>query len=75
MKLDTKAFATCIASAKFDAEIQDDTKEGAKIGVGGTPTFVLGKTAASTLEGPLIVGAMPYVQFDAKLKALMGPAK
>src|SRR3954453_5355466 len=75
LKLDSKAFATCTASAKFDAEIQADQQEGAKIGVGGTPTFVLGKTTATTLEGPMIVGAMPYAQFDAKLKELLGAAK
>jgi protein-disulfide isomerase len=72
LKLDTKAFAACAASTKFDAAIQADVMEGARIGVGGTPTFVLGKTAGTTLEGPMIVGAMPYVQFDAKLKELLG---
>jgi protein-disulfide isomerase len=71
LKLDTKAFAACTASTKFDAEIQADMAEGGKIGVGGTPTFVIGKTAPSTLEGPMIVGAMPYVQFDAKLKEFL----
>jgi protein-disulfide isomerase len=71
LKLDTKAFATCTASTKFDAAIQADVLEGARIGVGGTPTFVLGKTAGTTLEGPVIVGAVPYVQFDAKLKELL----
>ena len=71
LKLDPKAFASCIASAKFDAEIQADLQEGGRIGVNGTPTFVLGRTTPSSLEGPVIVGAMPYAQFDAKLKELL----
>lgn len=71
LKLDSKAFTACNASTKFDAEIQADMLEGSKIGVGGTPTFVIGRTAPSSLEGPMIVGAMPYVQFDAKLKELL----
>jgi len=71
MKLDTRAFAACAASTKFDAEIQADLVEGAQIGVGGTPTFVLGRTNASALEAPMIVGAMPYAQFDARLKELL----
>ena len=71
LKLDTKAFSACIASTKFDAEIEADTQEGARIGVGGTPTFVIGKTTASTLQGPMLVGAKPYEQFDAKLKELL----
>jgi len=75
LKLDSKAFAACTASTKFDADILADVQEGTRIGVNGTPTFVIGRTAATTLEGPMIVGAMPYTQFDAKLKALLGAAK
>ena len=71
MKLDTKAFAACTASSKYDAAIQAETLEGTKLGVGGTPTFVLGKTTAAAVEGPMVVGALPYVQFDAKLKSLL----
>jgi len=70
LKLDTKAFAACTASNKFDADIQAQTQEGLRIGVEGTPTFVIGKSAPDSLEGPMIVGALPYVAFEAKLKAL-----
>jgi protein-disulfide isomerase len=71
LKVDQKAFAACTASTKYDAEIQAETSEGAKIGVGGTPTFVLGKTTPASVDGPMIVGAMPYATFDAKLKELL----
>jgi protein-disulfide isomerase len=71
LKLDTKAFASCIASTKFDAEIQADMQEGTRIGVTGTPTFVLGRTTAASVEGPVVVGALPYVTFDTKLKDLI----
>src|SRR5262249_25457475 len=70
LRLDTKAFAVCTASNKYDADIQSQTAEGVKIGVGGTPTFVVGKTAPTSLEGPMIVGALPYATFDAKLREL-----
>lgn len=72
LKLDSKAFAACTASMKHDAEIQADTMEGARIGIEGTPTFVLGKSAPNSLDGPMIVGALPYAAFDAKLKELAG---
>jgi protein-disulfide isomerase len=75
LRLDTKAFAACTASPKFDAQIQAELQEGTKIGVSGTPTFVIGKTSATVVEGPMIVGAMPYAQFDAKLKELFGTSK
>jgi protein-disulfide isomerase len=70
--LNTNAFAACTASTKYDAEIQAETDEGNRIGITGTPTFVLGPSAPDRLEGPVIVGAMPYSVFDAKLRALLG---
>ena len=72
LKLDPKAFAACTATTKYDAEIQAEQAEGAKIGVGGTPTFVIGRTTATSVQGPMIVGAMPYSVFDAKLKEVLG---
>ena len=76
LKLDMRPFTACSASTKYDAEIQAEMQEGAGLGVGGTPTFVIGKTTAAAVEGPLLVGALPYVQFDAKLKEVLasGPA-
>jgi len=70
LKLDARDFAACTASNKYDAQIQAETAEGTKIGVGGTPTFVIGRTTPNSLEGPMIVGALPYALFDAKLKEL-----
>jgi protein-disulfide isomerase len=71
LKLDTRAFATCSTSTKFDSEIQADMQEGARLNVAGTPTFVLGRTANGSIEGPVVVGALPYAQFDAKLRQLL----
>jgi protein-disulfide isomerase len=70
LKLETKSFAACAASKKYDADIEAEMEEGAKLGIGGTPTFVIGRTSATAIEGPILVGALPYAQFDAKLKAL-----
>jgi protein-disulfide isomerase len=71
LKLDAKAFSACAATAKFDAEIQAEMREGAKLGIDGTPTFVIGRTTPGGIEGPLIVGALPYAQFDQKLRELL----
>jgi len=73
LKLDAKPFESCIASTKFDEEIQAETREGTALGVGGTPTFVIGRTTATAVEGPMLVGALPYALFDQKLKGLLGP--
>ncbi|HET7695179.1 MAG TPA: thioredoxin domain-containing protein [Vicinamibacterales bacterium] len=71
LKLDPKAFAACAASSKHDAAIQAELQEGAKLGIDGTPTFVIGRTTPGGIDGPMIVGALPYAQFDAKLKELL----
>ena len=71
LKLDASAFASCTASKKYDAEIQAELQEGAKLGIEGTPTFVIGRTSPAGIEGPMLVGALPYSQFDSKLKELL----
>jgi protein-disulfide isomerase len=73
LKLELKAFAACAASTKYDAAIQAETAEGTRLGVGGTPTFVIGRTTPAAVEGPVVVGALPYAQFDATLKSLLDP--
>ena len=75
LKLDMRPFTACSASTKYDAEILAEMQEGARLGVGGTPTFIIGRTTPTSVEGPMLVGALPYVQFDAKLKELLGPAR
>ena len=69
--LDVKVFTACTASATFDAKIRAEATEGATLGVTGTPTFVVGKTTSAGIEGPVIVGALPYSQFDTKLRELL----
>ncbi len=74
LKLESKAYAACVASPKYDAENAPETAEGAKLGINGTPTFIIGRTTATAVEGPMLVGALPYAQFDAKLKDLLAAA-
>ena len=75
LKLDTKAFSACAASMKFDDDIQADMAEALNIGVTGTPTFVVGRTTPSGIEGPVLVGALEYARFDAKLRELLAGTK
>ena len=71
LKLDTAAFAACAASTKHDEAIRSDMAEGLKIGVNGTPMFVVGRSTPTGITGPVLVGALPYAIFDAKLNELM----
>jgi protein-disulfide isomerase len=71
LKLDTKAFNVCTAGTAHDAEIQADVAEAVRVGLRGTPTFVLGRTSPETIDGVMVVGAQPFAVFDARLKALL----
>ena len=73
LQLDMGAFRGCIEAGRFDADIKKDIADAAAVGVSGTPSFVIGKTAADKLDGILLVGAQPYAAFDAKLKDALKP--
>jgi len=42
LKLDMTAFKACLEGGKHDAELNQRVEEAAKLGVTGTPTFILG---------------------------------
>lgn len=71
LQLDTAAFSSCAASTKHDAAIQAELQEGTKLGIDGTPTFIIGRTTPNGVQGPMIVGALPYAQFDQRLRELL----
>ena len=70
LKLDVSRFRACLESGKYKAAIQSDIQHALKIGANGTPSFVIGKSSPDTIDGELVIGAMPYQVFDEKLKEL-----
>jgi len=70
LKMDTNAMRACVESEKYKNAVQTDVLEAMKIGANATPTFVIGKSTAEGVDGELMIGALPYVMFDAKLKDL-----
>jgi len=70
LKMNTAALRTCIDSGKYKEPVQTDVLEAMKIGANGTPTFVVGKSVGNGVDGELVVGAMPFPLFEAKLKDL-----
>jgi len=69
--LDVAAFDACVDSGRFEADIQKDVQAAQGVGIGGTPSFVVGRTVANGLEGVRLTGAQPFAVFDAKLKELL----
>jgi protein-disulfide isomerase len=72
IKLDPARFQKCLADQKYKLQIEQDISEAQAVGITGTPTFVIGRSTGDGVEGVLLVGALPYTAFDAKLKELLG---
>lgn len=75
LKLDTAAFQACIDENRFAAQVAQDSKDAAAVGITGTPTFVLGKPNGDKVTGAIMVGAKPYAAFEAEIQKLLGTVK
>jgi protein-disulfide isomerase len=53
--LDLSAFTACLDSQKFQSEIQADAADAARVGITGTPSFVI--------NGRILIGALPFSEF------------
>lgn len=69
--LDMTAFRGCLSDKKYTSAIQKDTADAGALGISGTPSFVIGKTAKDEIAGVRIVGAVPYTVFDSTIKDLL----
>ena len=67
MGLDMTKFDQCLSSDKFKGLVQKDLSEGAKLGLTGTPTFLI--------NGREISGALPVESFAAIIDEELGQAK
>src|SRR5215471_11922875 len=70
LKLDTQKFQECVNGAKYKDKIRADVAEAMRVGANGTPAFVVGKSTAHGVDGELVVGAMPFGNFDKIIKDL-----
>jgi protein-disulfide isomerase len=68
-----EAFERCRQDPRTRAGIEADIAEAEKIGVSGTPGFVLGTRRGDKVEGVLILGSQPTAVFSAKIDALLAP--
>jgi len=76
--LDMSAYDACISSDKFMAQIKADIAEGQKLGVSGTPSFVLGLTdpqdPSKVHLTKFIRGAQSQQAFTAAIEELLKTA-
>jgi protein-disulfide isomerase len=69
-------FEKCLNDSRYANEIDKDINTGKKIGVRGTPSFILGKiNDKGEVEGDFIRGARPYKAFKSALDAMLAKTK
>jgi protein-disulfide isomerase len=61
--LDRESVATCLETHEFEADVLADMQEGMKIGVRGTPAFLI--------NGHLVSGAQPFEVFEQVVETLI----
>ena len=71
LALNGNTFNSCMADGKHLQEIRDEAKYAQSLGITGTPTFILGKSAGDTVEGRVIVGAQPLATFEAAIDEML----
>ena len=68
--LDVGEFSACLGSGRHTEKIRAEIAEARTQGITGTPSFIVGKSNGKSVEGALLVGAMPYMVFEQKLQEL-----
>jgi protein-disulfide isomerase len=72
--LDVPAFDACVASDKHDAAIRRDVAEAQKLGITGTPAFLIGRTDPKSSKLTILAairGARPFADFKTELDKLL----
>ena len=72
LSLNGDTFKSCMADGKHLKEIGDEAKYAQSLGITGTPTFIIGKSAGDSVEGKVIVGAQPLAAFEAVIDEMLG---
>lgn len=76
--LDVAAFDACVASDRLDAAIRRDIAEAQKLGITGTPAFLIGRTDAKSSKltvATAVRGARPFAEFKAEIDKVLAEAE
>lgn len=65
-------FEQCLKSPAVRRAIEADIEDAERIGVDGTPGFVIARRKGERLEGTLLLGAQPASVFASRFDALLG---
>jgi protein-disulfide isomerase len=69
--LEMTAYSSCQNDQLMEASIVDEAASMNKLGIEVTPTFVLGRVKNNSIEGVKIIGAVPYSEFESRIKEVL----
>jgi len=72
LNLDPVAFRGCLSSNKYRPAVEKDITEAGSLGISGTPSFLIGRSTPDGVDGIILVGALPFPEFESKLKEYEG---
>ena len=73
----SRRFQTCLKERKYKDRVLNDLKEGMKLGIRGTPTFILGTydTDARVVQGELMSGAVSEERFKEVIEKYLSTSR
>jgi protein-disulfide isomerase len=72
--LDVKTFRTCLESGKYTQPVKDSVARIQKMGISGTPAFLIGRTPAGSAPmkvSKVVEGAQPYESFKTAIDQVL----
>ncbi len=66
--LNLASFQSCADAEKYKTQIQQGVADAGTVGISGTPSFVIGKTAPDAIDGDRVVGALPLSTFENEIQ-------
>jgi protein-disulfide isomerase len=75
--LDTQKFSECLSSDRYTDQIKQSAMEAQKMGIGGTPTFFIGKIGSNgeVTDLKTIIGTRPYDAFKSAIEDTLDATK
>lgn len=72
-----RRFQTCLKEGKYKDRVLNDLNEGMKLGIRGTPTFILGAydTDTRTVQGELLSGAVSEEKFKKAIEEYLSASR
>jgi protein-disulfide isomerase len=68
--LDAAQLHECIGADRYAPAIAQAVADAARLGVNGTPSFVIGRSTPRELRGVILAGALPYEELESYLERL-----